>query len=89
MKTAHAAMGITTEDFNALVDDLKKSLDKFKVGSKEQQDLLAILGPMEKGHRRDAVATSRTFRPDESAKQIPAIPNAACIAGATVTNSSN
>ena len=47
-KTVHAGMGITTADFNALVDDLKKSLDKFKVGSQEQQELLAILGPMQK-----------------------------------------
>ncbi len=36
MKTAHAGMGIKSTDFDALVDDLKKSLDKFKVGAKDQ-----------------------------------------------------
>jgi hemoglobin len=46
MKTAHAGMGIKEADFNALVEDLKKSLDKFKVGEKEQSDLLGALGGM-------------------------------------------
>jgi hemoglobin len=46
MKTAHAGMGIKEADFNALVEDLKKSLDKFKVGAKEQSDLLGALGGM-------------------------------------------
>ena len=46
MKTAHAGMGIKEADFNALVEDLKKSLDKFKVGDKEQSDLLGALGGM-------------------------------------------
>ncbi|MDG4595102.1 MAG: group 1 truncated hemoglobin [Candidatus Contendobacter sp.] len=46
MKTAHVGMGITDAEFNALVEDLVKSLDKFKVPAKEQQELLAVLGPM-------------------------------------------
>ena len=46
MKTAHAGMGITDADFTALVQDLTGALDKFKVGDKEKNDLLAILGPM-------------------------------------------
>ena len=46
MKTAHAGMGITDADFNALVADLTAALDKFKVGDKEKNDLLAVLGPM-------------------------------------------
>ena len=46
MKTAHKGMGISDADFNALVGDLVKSLDKFKVPQKEQGELLAILGPM-------------------------------------------
>ena len=48
MKTAHAGMGITEAEWTATVEDLVKALDKFKVGSKEQQELLAILGPMKK-----------------------------------------
>lgn len=46
MKTAHAGMGVRSRDFNALVQDLQKTLKKFKVPRKEQGELLAILGPM-------------------------------------------
>ncbi len=46
MKSAHAGMGITSADFNALVEDLTGALDKFKVGSQEKNDLLGALGPM-------------------------------------------
>jgi len=46
MKTAHAGMGIGGKDFNALVQDLGKSLKKFKVPAKEQKELVAILAPM-------------------------------------------
>jgi hemoglobin len=46
MKTAHTGMKITDAEFNALVEDLKKSLDKFKVGAQEQQDLIGALAPM-------------------------------------------
>ena len=46
MKTAHAGMGITSGDFNALVEDLVAALDKFKVGDKEKNELLGALGPM-------------------------------------------
>lgn len=46
MKTTHAGMGITDEHFNALVEDLVASLNKFNVPAQEQNDLLAILGPM-------------------------------------------
>ena len=46
MKTAHAGMGISTADFNALVEDLVKSLNKFKVAKADQDTLLGVLGPM-------------------------------------------
>lgn len=46
MKSAHAGMEITHADFNALVEDLTGALDKFKVGSKEKDELLGALGPM-------------------------------------------
>ncbi len=46
MKTAHAGMKITSAEFDALVADLKKSLDKYKVGAQEQKDLLGALGGM-------------------------------------------
>ena len=46
MKTAHAGMGVKEADFNALVEDLVKALDKFKVGETEKGELLGALGPM-------------------------------------------
>jgi hemoglobin len=47
MKTAHRGMGISTADFNALVEDLAGALDKFKVGAAEKNQLLGVLGPMQ------------------------------------------
>ena len=46
MKDAHKGMKITDGEFNALVEDLVKSLDKFKVGAQEKNDLLGALGGM-------------------------------------------
>jgi hemoglobin len=46
MKDAHKGMKITEADFNALVEDLVKALDKFKVGEKEKGELLGALGGM-------------------------------------------
>ena len=46
MKAAHAGMGVSQADFNALVEDLVGALDKFKVGETEKKDLLGALGPM-------------------------------------------
>lgn len=46
MKSAHAGMGVDGSHFEALVGDLVRSLDKFKVPEREKNELLAILGPM-------------------------------------------
>lgn len=46
MKTAHAGMGVTEADFNALVEDLVKALDNAKVADADKQTLLGVLGPM-------------------------------------------
>jgi len=46
MKAAHAGMKITDAEFNALVEDLVKSLDKFKVPAQEKSELLSALGGM-------------------------------------------
>jgi hemoglobin len=46
MKEAHAGMRVTTGEFNALVEDLVASLNHFKVGKAEQDQLLGILGPL-------------------------------------------
>ncbi len=46
MKTAHAGMGVSEADFNALVEDLVGALDKFHVKEQDKQTLLSVLGPM-------------------------------------------
>jgi hemoglobin len=46
MRTAHTGMNIKDADFNALVEDLTKALDKFKVPDKEKGELLGALAGM-------------------------------------------
>ena len=48
MKTTHAGMKISNADFGALVEDLIKALDTFKVPAREKGELLGLLGPMKK-----------------------------------------
>ena len=48
MKTAHLGRDIGEAGFNAFVDDLVKTLDKFKVPFKEKNELLSILAAMKK-----------------------------------------
>jgi hemoglobin len=56
MQTAHQGMRITPTDFDALVEDLGFTLDKFVqskfISAREKAELLAVLGPM----RKDIVA---------------------------------
>lgn len=46
MKSAHTGMGVTDAHFNALVEDMVKSLNKFNVPEKEKNELLAALASM-------------------------------------------
>ncbi|MCM8610861.1 group 1 truncated hemoglobin [Accumulibacter sp.] len=46
MKSAHAHLKISQADFASLVEDLTRTLDKFKVPAREQNELIAILAPM-------------------------------------------
>ncbi len=46
MKESHTGMGVKDEHFNALVEDLVKALDKFKVPEKEKGELVGALGGM-------------------------------------------
>ena len=54
MKTAHQGMGVTNADYEAVVEDLVTTLDKFKfwIPEQEKNELLTVLGPM----RKDIVA---------------------------------
>lgn len=47
MVEAHAGLGISVADFNALVEDLVASLDQFEVPEAEKTELLNALGPMQ------------------------------------------
>ncbi len=47
METSHAGMELVDEEFVALVEDLVKTLDKFKVPKKEKDELLGALGPLQ------------------------------------------
>ncbi len=44
MKEAHAHMNVTQKEWDVMVSEFKKSLAKFKVPAKEQQELFAIVG---------------------------------------------
>lgn len=46
METAHAGMELVQDEFDALVEDLSATLDKFKVPAKEKGELLGALGPL-------------------------------------------
>ena len=46
MTTAHTGMNIQSAEFDALVEDLVKALDKFKVPEREKGELLGALGGM-------------------------------------------
>ena len=48
MKTTHAGLGITEDDWNAAAAHLVESLDKFKVPKAEKDDLLAFVVTLKK-----------------------------------------
>jgi len=48
MRAAHRGLGIGNADFNALVQDLGRSLNKYGVPAREQRELTAILLPLKR-----------------------------------------
>ncbi|MBI3587455.1 MAG: group 1 truncated hemoglobin [Ignavibacteriales bacterium] len=48
MKESHKHLNITEREWQALADDFKKTLDKFNVPEKEQQELFAIVNSTKK-----------------------------------------
>ncbi len=46
LKTAHAGLGITTAQFDALAGHLVEALDALKVPEPEKSEVLALVGPM-------------------------------------------
>jgi hemoglobin len=53
MKSAHAGMGISQAEFDAVVDDLVQTLNTYEVPEREKSELLALLAPL----RDDIVET--------------------------------
>jgi hemoglobin len=48
MPKVHSGLDITGPEFDAFAQQLVATLDEFKVGAREKDDLLKILGPMKK-----------------------------------------
>lgn len=48
MKAVHKGLGIRNRDFDALVQDLGRNLNKFKVPTREQKELVALHTQMRK-----------------------------------------
>lgn len=46
MKTAHAGMGVTGAQFDALAGHLVEALNKFKVPENEKNEVIALVAPM-------------------------------------------
>jgi hemoglobin len=46
MRETHDGMAVTAGEFDALVEDLVATLDQLGVGKGEQDELLAVLGPL-------------------------------------------
>ena len=47
MKESHAGMGISQAEWDVAVKHLTATLDKFKVGAKEREDLFAAISPLQ------------------------------------------
>ena len=48
MKNSHSGMGIGGADFDAVIEDINATLDKFKVSGREKEEFLTLLRPMRK-----------------------------------------
>ena len=48
MKSVHKGMGVANRHFDFMVQDLTKTLNKFKVPKQEQKEVAALLAPMRK-----------------------------------------
>lgn len=46
MRETHDSMAVTAGEFDALVEDLVATLNQLGVGTQEQDELLAVLGPL-------------------------------------------
>ncbi len=64
MENTHDGMQVTAGEFDALVEDLVATLHEFDVAKPEQDELLALLGPMRDGIVEVESAETGTPLPD-------------------------
>jgi hemoglobin len=76
MKTAHAGMGITDDEFNAIAGHLKNALDKNGAAPEDVKLVMGAVG----GTRKDIVEKKEASKPaEEPAPTRPAAPSAATL----------
>jgi hemoglobin len=46
MRSAHVGLNLTAAHFDALVENITQTLDKLKVGAREKEELVGLLGSM-------------------------------------------
>ena len=75
MRETHDGMQVTAGEFDALVEDLVASLDKFGVSEGDKTKLLGILGPLREDIVEIESPTTGTPLPDayEPAKPLAAV----------------
>jgi hemoglobin len=64
MKDSHSGMDLVDEEFTAVVENLKASMDKFHVGAREENEVLGALGPL----KPEIVAPPDRFHPLDAQK---------------------
>lgn len=80
MKSTHKNMKVTEGEFNALVEDLVATLNKFNVAEKEKNELLGILGPL-KSQIVEVKSDATSTRLPKKFKPAPALPKSQTDAG--------
>ena len=71
MLAAHKHLDITEKEWQAMRADFKKTLDKFKVPEKEQQELFAIV----ESTKKDIVVSAKWFLGKEAVRPLRVAPS--------------
>jgi hemoglobin len=74
MKRTHEGMGVTAGEFEALVEDLLATLDRFSVPAAEQQELIGILAPLRGDIVSEESPETGTPLPDDYRNAPPLVP---------------
>src|SRR5262245_24598407 len=88
MKTSHKNMGVTAGEFNALVEDLVKTLDKLNVGAAEKHELLSALGGLKADIVESESSATGTALPANFKPAPPLVEKGAPVAAASSSSPS-